>query len=311
MTQTDKRKIIVDTDTDFDDLIAIAWLLTQPQIEIIAFVCTGTGWSHSPQGADNLCKFLSLCGRTDIPVLLGCKEPLSNTSNIPQEKRNEVDLLWGVELPTADFTYHPDGVSQLLALLSKLKCPIEYFCIGPLTTLATALIKNSTVAKQIKRLSIMGGHPHENINIEGYTGNARMDLAATEIAYQQNFPILTYSSEAIKKCVVDHSVIENIKITGKSPVVSFICKLLKELEGSDLKLKYPAGMFIWDLVAAFAFVHPECTHKVVNHVVFLRDQYGKYSDILVSSEGIQIEVVEKIDLHCNILDLIFAINLER
>ena len=62
------RPVIMDTDADFDDLIAIAWLLKRDEIDIKAIVYTGTGWMHTPYGIRNLNRFLNYIGYSDTTV---------------------------------------------------------------------------------------------------------------------------------------------------------------------------------------------------------------------------------------------------
>jgi hypothetical protein len=45
--------LIIDNDMSFDDVMAIAYLATQPAVEILAVTVTGTGIAHCGPGARN------------------------------------------------------------------------------------------------------------------------------------------------------------------------------------------------------------------------------------------------------------------
>ena len=65
-----RRAVIIDTDAGADDLMAIAFLLSRPDIHVEAITIVN-GMAHVPAGGRNVLRLLALAGRSDIPVYLG------------------------------------------------------------------------------------------------------------------------------------------------------------------------------------------------------------------------------------------------
>ena len=62
--------LIVDTDVDLDDMMAILYLLKVPQIDLKALTTVGTGMARWEYGAQNLSNLLELAGQPDLPPFL-------------------------------------------------------------------------------------------------------------------------------------------------------------------------------------------------------------------------------------------------
>ncbi|MGD0907006.1 MAG: nucleoside hydrolase, partial [Candidatus Acidiferrales bacterium] len=58
------RTVIVDTDAGSDDLMAIAFLLSRPDIHVEA-ITIANGMAHVPAGGKNILRLLELAGRRD------------------------------------------------------------------------------------------------------------------------------------------------------------------------------------------------------------------------------------------------------
>src|SRR5580704_14209585 len=64
-----RRAVIIDTDAGPDDLMAIAFLLSRPDIHVEAITIVN-GMAHVPAGGRNVLRLLALADRDDIPVYL-------------------------------------------------------------------------------------------------------------------------------------------------------------------------------------------------------------------------------------------------
>ncbi|CAJ1440594.1 unnamed protein product [Effrenium voratum] len=60
--------VIIDTDVDTDDQMAIAYLLAQPSIEVKAITVACDGWSQQWAGVTNIMRLTQYFGQVDIPV---------------------------------------------------------------------------------------------------------------------------------------------------------------------------------------------------------------------------------------------------
>src|SRR5579864_8967693 len=101
-----RRAVIVDTDSGADDLIAIAFLLSRPDIHVEA-ITIANGMAHVPEGGRNVLRLLALAGRNDIPVFLGSENPLAGDQEFPAEWRLASDELPGIALPEPAHSAEP------------------------------------------------------------------------------------------------------------------------------------------------------------------------------------------------------------
>jgi len=87
--------VIIDTDAGSDDLMAISFLLSRPDIRVEAITIVN-GMAHVPAGGRNVLRLLALAGRHEIRVYLGRETPLSGNAEFPAEWRRNSDDLPGV-----------------------------------------------------------------------------------------------------------------------------------------------------------------------------------------------------------------------
>src|SRR5436190_12490576 len=88
--------IIVDTDVGSDDLLALAFLLSRPDVRIEA-ITVANGLAHVDQGARMVLRLLELAHRNEIPVYVGRATPLQGNAAFPAEWRKQMEELAGVE----------------------------------------------------------------------------------------------------------------------------------------------------------------------------------------------------------------------
>ena len=60
--------VIIDTDASLDDMMAIVYLVQNPQTEIKGIVTVGEGMTHFEKGGTNILNVLKLIGHSRIPV---------------------------------------------------------------------------------------------------------------------------------------------------------------------------------------------------------------------------------------------------
>jgi hypothetical protein len=110
----ERYPLILDTDAGADDLMALAFLLAAPGVEIEA-VTVGLGLTKIEPGAHNVLRVLELAGRRDIPVYRGRATPLAGDRAIPDAWRALSYELPGVDLPTADRLPEARPAAEVLA----------------------------------------------------------------------------------------------------------------------------------------------------------------------------------------------------
>lgn len=147
-------RVIFDTDmgTDVDDCLALAFLLGSPEISIEGVT---TVYGDVELRARMCRKLISLHGEHEIPVYQGVNDPLVRLDPIYWPGHEGKGLLG----PDDDFRDGPDthAVDYLLDTVNANPGEIHLLAVGPLTNVATAMIRDPEFTSKLKHLTIMGG----------------------------------------------------------------------------------------------------------------------------------------------------------
>jgi len=265
-----RRKVFIDQDTNFPtgtDTQSILALVQAPEVEVLGIsITSGDGWAKA--GTRTALRMLELIGREDIPVAQGAQFPLINTA--------EETLHW--EAKYGEFAYkgiwmdriyhHPDevppspigeptikplplhGANFLVETLRRHPGEVTVWAGGPLTTIALAIALEPNVPRLAKELVLMGA----GFNVaEG--GNHRIN-GRREFNWW-------FDPEAAR--MVMSAPWEKITIT---PVdISVKTRLSEEIKAEVAKSDSPVaqylaknwgrfGFYMWDEIAAIAFIDP-------------------------------------------------------
>ena len=112
-----KRNVILDVDTSGDDLMAILFLLAEPDIDVKAITVVN-GVSNVDSGTEMVLRLLSLTGRTGIPVAKGETNPLKGSNSFPAKWQPKVDKPFGLELPPHNLMVSEINASGMIAKVS-------------------------------------------------------------------------------------------------------------------------------------------------------------------------------------------------
>src|SRR6267154_5630281 len=96
------KKIILDTDPDTDDAMALMLALNSPELDVRAITVV-PGNVTAAQGLDNALRLVSLANRCDIPVAAGAQHPLFQKL-ITAEFWHGQNGLANIELPPSKCT---------------------------------------------------------------------------------------------------------------------------------------------------------------------------------------------------------------
>lgn len=180
--------VILDTDigTDVDDCLALALLLSSPELQLEAVTCV---YGDTTLRARMVRKLLQLRGLTDIPVYAGATKPLVSQRPIyweGHEGQGLVDVSDPTQQPAAGFA--PD---MLVERVMSNPGKIHLIAIGPLTNVALALKKEPRVATSLAHLTIMGGvvRSIDRLNLPLAEHNIVCDPEAAKIVFESGAPI--------------------------------------------------------------------------------------------------------------------------
>src|SRR5438270_1972820 len=151
------RPIIIDTDPGTDDAVAILLALAAPEVEVMGLVAVA---GNLPLAVTerNARSVLELAGRPEIPVYAGCPRPMSPGLVAAVHVHGQGGL-GQLELPSpAAALRREHGVDVLIETLRAAAARSITVCaLGPLTNIATALVKAPEIAGRMAELVVMGG----------------------------------------------------------------------------------------------------------------------------------------------------------
>ena len=161
MTPPKKKTVIIDTDSGFDDILAISALINNPTISV-PFISTVSGIHECPYRAS---KFLDMIYPTATVVAGLSIQDVSN--EVPSwllEYRRKLDTLVssnnGDDI-NKDFTTFELHTSLHNTLRQYPDQSIDLLCLGPLTNIASWINDEETLSllhNKLKSICIMGGN---------------------------------------------------------------------------------------------------------------------------------------------------------
>ena len=90
------KPIILDVDMDLDDMLAILYLASHPNVDIRVIIVTGTGIAHCDAGVLNALGLVEMSDQKDVPVTCGREMPLEGDHVFPADWRQRADYAFGV-----------------------------------------------------------------------------------------------------------------------------------------------------------------------------------------------------------------------
>lgn len=161
-------KVIIDTDVDFDDYMAIVYLLQNPGVEVIAISVTGCGAAHLSHGVRNVANLLTLFGKKAqaIPILKGSSAPLRYSNVFPASVRADADCHYAAEFPSVNSSPHiTDAQDWLTTYFLQTNDTVTVLSIGGGTNFGTLFLNaqadpqlQSCIKRGIDRIVMMGGN---------------------------------------------------------------------------------------------------------------------------------------------------------
>jgi pyrimidine-specific ribonucleoside hydrolase len=257
-----RRAVIIDTDADSEDLMAIAFLLSRPDIHVEAITIVN-GMAHVPAGGRNVLRLLALAGRNDIPVFLGRDGPLIGNQEFPAEWRRASDELPGITLPDPKRSAESrDAPDYLLKRLLDAAHPVQVLALGPLTNLAEVFSHSPRAARTGRQLVILGGA----VRVSGDLGdggsfttrnpdaewNMFIDPAAAKIVFTSGAPIRLVPLDATQRVPIDMALFEQFKSRASTPLARFVTQVLAA-NSEQVRQGY---YFARDPLAAAALANP-------------------------------------------------------
>lgn len=187
------QKIILDTDIadDIDDAFALHYILKNPDtFDLLGVVTT---FKNPLERARIAKKILRLCGKNDIGVYLGSKNPLNASVNaFSYEKTDDEGIIhllsYKPEL-NSEKVESQNGVDFIISSIKKYPHEVTLIGIGPLTNIAQAILKDPSIKDLIKSIVIMGAFQSKELNHSVREWNVLVDPEASKVVYESGIPL--------------------------------------------------------------------------------------------------------------------------
>ena len=232
------QKIIIDTDPGQDDAVAILLALASPdEIEVLGItaVAGNVPLSLTEKNARIVCE---LAGRPDIPVYAGCDRPLKRKLVTAEHVHGKTGLD-GPELPEPKIKLQEKhGVDFIIdTILQEPENSISLCPLGPLTNIASAILKQPKIVSRIKQIVLMGGAYFEVGNITPTAEfNIFVDPDAAKIVFEAGIDMVVMPLDVTHKALVTEKRNEAFRQL-KSPVGIAVAEMTDFFERFD-KEKY-------------------------------------------------------------------------
>lgn len=181
-----------DVGTDVDDAFALGLILASPELELRGVTTVG---DEAEDRAWLACRFLTLCGRSGIPVAFGrSPQPATKVEGQIQYRRHPAAIFNRTMKPVKR-----TAVEQMFEQLKEKPGELTIVAIGPLTNVARLLTERPEAGPMIRRIVLMGG----SVRV-GYSGkppiepewNLKLDPAAARKVFTSGVPLVVAPLDA-------------------------------------------------------------------------------------------------------------------
>jgi len=203
------KKVVIDTDigSDVDDALALALALRSKEIQLEAVTVV---YGDVDLRAKIALKMMKLSGIEGVPVAKGIQKPLLR----------ERELFWtGHEgegfLTPMDNALKPDprhAIDLIISTIMSMKKEITLVTIGPLTNIATAIIKEPRIVENVREVFVMGGVTRifDGINLPFREHNINCDPEAARIVFNSGLSITMVPLDVTLKVTINREDLKKI-----------------------------------------------------------------------------------------------------
>ncbi|OUS09011.1 nucleoside hydrolase [Gammaproteobacteria bacterium 42_54_T18] len=276
------RNVLIDTDADFDDYMAMLYLLKHPDINVDGITISGTGAVHLTPGVANVSNMLTLLGNANslkIPVASGAKAPMIYSNTYPGADRKAADQHYEAPFPSTNPNPALDDALRFLReYLINCESPVTVLCIGGGSNWGRLFALSNTdeelriaLEKNIERIVMMGGNllpcyvtPGAEGNLQPtmqpdpyYTNtvaewNIFVDPVGAQKIFASNVPITLVALNATAQVPLTPEFVARL-VQINNPVAQFLYQVL---ESQTIKPGIGQYLDFWDPLAACVLVDP-------------------------------------------------------
>lgn len=222
----ERMRVIIDNDFagDPDGLFALAQIVESPSVDVRAIVCShlhdGENWvaPDSPSAAtakECVTALFGVMGRkTPCPVVAGSERALSDTTSVVESEATDI-------------------IIREAHLCSKLN-PLYVLCGGGLTEIASAWLRDRTIADRIVLVWIGGAEYPGTLpppGIKGQEYNTTIDTHAAQVVFNNSdINMWQVPRPAYRQCIMSHATLRS-RTRHARPVADYLVKMTERFAG--------------------------------------------------------------------------------
>jgi xanthine dehydrogenase small subunit len=300
MSSSSKKRIIIDSDIDIDDWMAILYLLKHPDIEVVGITVVGTGAAHLEPGTRNALKLVQLAGQAELPVAIGIDKPMAYDHQFPANIRQPVDDLFGIELPDNPNPPLDNALAFLREQLSSSAQKLTILAIGPMTNLGTLLKDSPELAERIERIHIMGGTIDAPGNVNAADSsisnivsewNIYCDPVAADTVFRSGVPITLVPLDATHNAAITPAFYERLLRLHVTPSANFVFQALT----ADYDFIASGNFDFWDPMAAALVTQGDIGSYGEVTLSVVTEDNDRSGQLLISENGASLTACFKVN----------------
>ncbi len=284
------KRVIIDTDVDIDDWMAMLYLLNHARVEVAGITVVGTGAAHLEPGTRNALNLVQLAGRPDLPVAMGLAKPMEYDHQFPASIRKPVDDLFGIELPNNPNPPLRDALEFLREQLTTSDEKLTILAIGPLTNLGTLLRDSPELAERIERIYIMGGTIDAPGNVNAADPsipnivaewNIYCDPVAADVVFRSGAPITLIPLDATQHATITTDFYVRLLQHHVTPSADFVYQALT----ADYDFIASGDFDFWDPLAAAILTEGDLGSYNELRLSVVNENNDRSGQLLIQDDG--------------------------
>lgn len=253
------RKIIIDCDPGFDDMVALLLALASPEVEVLG-VTAVAGNVPLADTSRNALRVLELAGRTDVPVYAGCPLPILREQVFGKYAASGGlggDLLPPPVTPVAE-GHAVDFIIAAATAASERGESIIVCAQAPLTNIALALLKGGEAVRAgLERVVVMGGAFAALGNrVPWAEFNFYADPHAAAVVLRSGVPVDLFPLDVTFQALLTAAHVEKLRAAA-GKVGETVAALLKMYDRNDPVRFGREGGPIHDPMLVASLIRPE------------------------------------------------------
>lgn len=249
------KKVIIDTDMGWDDVLSLLYLMKNPTIEIIGITVTGCGETDLRWGTIIAKTIMELGNQTHVNVCVGASSPLAFSHVFPQPFKNDMNDMMGLlgtlnPKTVIDIDDRP-AWQYLAETLNQTSDNVTLLSLGGFTNIAVMLEKYpDTNTSKLEAIYAMAGAVYVDGNVDLLNNaqpdwdqgpiystnhaaewNVFIDPFAAKKVFESQIPITLIPLDACNNVILGPSYVD--KITATDPIATLAKSIFKKKIGSS------------------------------------------------------------------------------